>query len=851
MNKEIKKQARELYSTKEYNLALTTIFKLDSVETESFLIKESAENQWFQNFEFCNCIAKEDNLVKELLSFSRIDELLYKHFQCDWQDSHPTNPKPFQLKIAEQSPELFVRMLRVSQAFLKNSWYTELNIDQYSEYIKIHHLVWKHLSDQESKLWSEVLYQLDKCININDASSILASIVLIIEMEYSKKPSNAQLQFLSQIYNTFISVLLARLPKNHKFNNAIKQDLKKIIDTQKVNPNVLSLYKCIASWQGFINSHIDPYCYDLKIEPDNENGIITYNRSSKDYYKWELDGLRYEINRIDYLSVAYEEIGKNLNHRFNHSTEIPEFADYEFNCQANYLSLQHFLDDLKLSKFPGGNNLDSQRFYQPLIAASNYYKMLYDFFDQVYQKNKNWFAAYQQLKNDNPNLYEMENFPFIHSSIDELYKIHDGQSKLEKDFKTKITTLSSPYTYKAKIGNDFDRFNIHYDVFKKPFLQLGKYVFTPTLFFAKQDWFYSTTQNALERLSNKRNDKQRKETSVEMESDLKLLFGDAGFDAEIFYGHEFSNSEGDIDIKVTGGKDTILIQLKRTKLRLNLKDSYFEYLQTDNKASRQINNVEKHFSSPKGKIYKWIVTTSFENTYTTINDCLKVNYFDLITILKSFTYLKDFSIQDLVNRITSDSQISDVLQYKAVLHPENLDLISFKQYSESGIFKNLLPLRNQFEIYDAVTLPLPMAEPQAYREAKFHTDKSSSNYIGTYNKALNADRNGNYSKAKSLFEICLNQYPNDFDALSAQANVLANMKLFDQALSYFEKALKIYPEDLFVCRNYALALMEAGKEVKAFKIYTQIKKEYPFVDIQFLQPIKNLPPEIIEKMFSK
>ncbi|WP_321298914.1 tetratricopeptide repeat protein [Marinifilum fragile] len=846
MNKEIKKQARELYSAKEYNLALATIFKLDSVETESFLIKGSAGNQWFQNFEFCNCIAKDDSLVKELLSFSRIDELLCKHFQCNWQDSHATNPKPFQLKIAEQSPELFVRMLRVSQAFLKNSWYTELNIDQYSEYIKIHHLVWKHLSDQESKLWSEVLYQLDKCINTNDASSILASIVLIIEMEYSKNPSNTQLQILSQIYNTFITALLARLPKNYTFEDEPKQYFRNLIYSQKVNPEILSLFQSIANWQAFINSHIDPYCFDLKIEPSNENGIITYNRTSKDYYKWELDGLRYEINRIDYLATANQTFIENYEKIANIQSEN---LQYEEVCQMNYLAIGNFLNDLKLSKFPGGNNLDSDRFYQPIIAASNYYKMLYGLFDQLYRKNKNWFEAYQQLKINNPNLYEMENFPFIHSSIDELYKIHDGQSKLEKDFKTKITTLSSPYTYKVKIGNDFDRFNIHYDVFKKPFLQLGDHVFTPTLFFSKQDWFYSTTQNALERLSDKRNNKQRKETSVEMESGLKLLFEKAGFKAEIFYGHEFSNSEGDIDIKATDGKDTILIQLKRTKLRLNLKDAYFEYIQTDRKASRQINNVEKHFSSPKGKIYKWIVTTSFENAYTTINNCLKVNYFDLITILKSFTYLKGFSIQDLVDRITSDSQISDVLQYKAVLHPENLDLISFKQYKESGLFEKLRPFRNQYEIYNAVNLPLPIAEPKAYRVAKFHTGESSSNYIRTYNKALDADRNGNYSKAKSLFEICLNQYPNDFDALSAQANVFANMKLFDQALSYFEKALKIYPDDLFVCRNYAVALMEAGEKEKAFSIYAQIKKKYWFVDIQFLNPIKNLPPEIIEKMF--
>lgn len=848
MYEKIKKQSRQFYSEKEYDLALSTAFKLDSHEIENFLIKESTKGHWFQNFDFCNSIAANRYLLVELLSLPRVDELLHKHFECYWKQGEKHNPIPFQLKIAERSSELFVRMLRVSQAFLKNDWYIEADIAKTSDYIRIHQEVWKHLHIAEKKLWGEVTALLNKCINENDLSDILASFVLVIEEDSLKESSDKYLHFLAQVYNAFITILLSRLPENYNFGGEIKQGIKKVVNAQKINSDIRSLYDCMKNWKDFIYTHIDPYCYDLKIEAENENSIISYNRTSEDYYKWELDSTRYVINRLDYLADSLEVIDQNAGLLNKKLLNTPESIEYEFKCQSDYLSLEKLLNDFKLSKFPGGNNLSSERFYQPIIAASNYYKMLYSKFDLLLHQHNDWFAAYQSLKANNPDLFEMENFPFIFSPVEQLYHIHDTQSKIENDKKTKKSTLSQPFTYKAIPGESFDRFNITYEVLKKPFLKLGENIFTPTLFFAKNDWFYAITQNALERLNYKSNIKLRKDTSVEMESSLKVLFEKAGFKAELFHGHEFLYSEGDVDIVASDGRDNLLIQLKRTKLRLNLKEAYLENIQTDRKASRQINNVEKHFTSQKGENYKWIVTTSYENAYKEVDGCLKVNYFDLLTILKTFQNIKNTSIKHLYNRIASDSQIEDVLTYKAVLNPENLDLITLQQYKDSGSLKTLAPFRDKFKIYNAVNLPLPVVEPKQYREARFSLDKTSSSYIKAYNDALASDQKGDFKRAKSLFEDCLNQNPNDFDALAAQAHVLANIELYDQAFTHFEKALKIVPNDLFIKRNYGIALWEAGEQNKAFKIYAELRKQYWYVDIQFLNPIKNFPPELMKKI---
>ncbi|MCD8401431.1 hypothetical protein, partial [Tenacibaculum finnmarkense] len=216
---EVKREARKLYSEKKYDLALNTILELDITIVETFLIKESkANNKWFQDFLFCDSIANNEQLFKRFLDFSRVDELLHEHFKCKWNASDTITPIFFQLQLAEQSPELFVRMIRVSQTFLKNTWYTVSNLE--SKYFKDHQLVWKHLQEKEGVLWNKVSNCFDDCIGKYDASYILVNMVFILEQDFIKHP--ASLDFLSQIYNAFIPTLLSKIPKKDGFKQSIK-----------------------------------------------------------------------------------------------------------------------------------------------------------------------------------------------------------------------------------------------------------------------------------------------------------------------------------------------------------------------------------------------------------------------------------------------------------------------------------------------------------------------------------------------------------------------------------------------------------------------------------------------------
>nr|WP_320120391.1 hypothetical protein [uncultured Marinifilum sp.] len=849
MNEQIKKEARELYSKKEYIPALSHVLTLNEDDAVNFLTDKDLQKEWFQNYNFCNKIADDESLMRKLLCTHRADEILYKNFTKCWSADSKKNPKPFQLAVLKLSPELFVDRVRVTQSFLKNDWYANSEELSILSNCSTHRDVWKHISDNEKKLWNNVEESLMKFLGSEmQLHEVLIEITIAIEIAFYNDRNNVNSHYLGRLYSMLIQMIFSKLPKGVEIHTpnpeGIKDAfLKRINSSQSVLCELSELMTATRNWLSFIETRVDPYCFDPKLTPKDNGGLISFDRSSSDYYKWELDGKRYDINKVDYLSDARDIFSNQLkNGDFLFPDESTQAdIDYEWRCQTQTHALYKFMNDLNLSKFPAANNLNSERIFQPLISASN---MMRSVIENLFYGNEdilNWFEAYRKMYKQAPDYVGIDNLPFSFIKPREFYDIFDAQSKIEKDVNTKITSLCKPISYKPEKGKEIDRFNLKYDVFKKPFLKLGEFIFCPIHFLANNDWFYSISQNALELLDQPFNNKVRKETAIGMEKILKEHFRKLHFEVNIFDGHEFGEGEGDVDLEVSDGKDTILIQLKRTKMRLNLKDAYSEYINTDRKASRQINRVESYFNNRSGKKHKWIVTNSYENVYTEIDSCLKVNYFDLITILKSYTYLKGFSIQDLVNRITSDSQIKDILDYKAILEPQKLDWFTFKGLIDSGKFKQHFPHQNELEIYRSVDIPLSIVDPINYRVTNFALSTDAIKVLQKYNKALDADRNGDHVLAVKLLRECYHDTPDDLDVLGALANVLANMAEYEKAYEYFEKALKISTNDLFILRNYFLVLIEGKNNSKAIQVMKKLQKEYWYVDLRLLKPIGEMP----------
>ncbi len=195
-------------------------------------------------------------------------------------------------------------------------------------------------------------------------------------------------------------------------------------------------------------------------------------------------------------------------------------------------------------------------------------------------------------------------------------------------------------TRKRNGKRNFDRFNIHYDVFLKPFYQLGTSFFVPAIFMGHNSWFYSLAQEALMNNDRGKNTKEN--------SDLEGYLGDC------FKQHyqqvivvDTTTKEklqeigfGDVDNIIYHEHTLLLIQLKRTYFRTTLKDALAEQKLIDRKAQKQLNgiretivNKEVEFFDITGLVKKseeplktieWYISSSFEGIGLRYGNCIKL-----------------------------------------------------------------------------------------------------------------------------------------------------------------------------------------------------------------------------------
>ena len=107
--KEIRKEAKNYFSNKEYQKAIQTIWKLGLDDFVTFGVKE----KWFNNITLLNEICNTSNIYHSLFGFYRSDEVLHQYF------NFANHSKKIKQKIASEFPELFIKAVRVNQVFIK------------------------------------------------------------------------------------------------------------------------------------------------------------------------------------------------------------------------------------------------------------------------------------------------------------------------------------------------------------------------------------------------------------------------------------------------------------------------------------------------------------------------------------------------------------------------------------------------------------------------------------------------------------------------------------------------------------------------------------------------------------
>ena len=91
--------------------------------------------------------------------------------------------------------------------------------------------------------------------------------------------------------------------------------------------------------------------------------------------------------------------------------------------------------------------------------------------------------------------------------------------------------------------------------------------------------------------------------------------------------------------------------------------------------------------------------------------------------------------------------------------------------------------------------------------------------INYFETAVKHHKDGNWNKAKEIYEHILKKNPENFIVLQNYGSLLAKLREYKQAKNIFEKCLKIKPNDFLVLYNL-------GKFYQEMKIFDKAVSYY-------------------------
>jgi tetratricopeptide (TPR) repeat protein len=810
--KEYKCVAKTEFVQGNYSIAFQTLWGAGVEEFISFGKGKDLTGGWFAHEEagrhFWNEFILHESVFTALLSADSAEQLLHVYF------SKYRIPVPeFERRVASSFPDLFVRAIRVNQVFLDSERIELLSEVPIAEPFRIHQKVWRFLQNSDLSLWKHIEADFES-IKTQPIDEVLCHCILWLETSRFQDDSNKHVHHLASVYGFFIEMLLHNQPLADSAalhdESLMGMFLEQVvsIEQKKVSPEDSYIFKLmghIGNWIRFRDTVLFPYSFDMDIKPVLENEVVMFNSTPEAHYRWLLDGVRYELNRMRY-SLKGMKFVDSLEHK--EGLIIPGNSEEQIGQNRALASIRSstmlLLEDIKQDVFQVSrvNQIESYKLLTPLQTYSfnrlqRYETSLTKHFSSTYT----WGEAFVKMIRES---LPMKVEPFFLMSEKEYGELNaEALSELTDNNTAEVIHLFS-FRLNPKKKNPFSRHHLYYDVWKKPFACIGDSLFCPMMFFANNDWFYSFAQVALSQ-------KTDRATTLEMEKLLSEKFAKRRWNARIITNDETNRLNGDVDVFVEDDDTLLYCQLKCSYFRLNLKDAYYEETLVEAKAAKQLNDAQVYLNKPNDIYYsphkpiKWIVSTSFENLGERADGCYKINYFDLLDALENF---KPMSLQEFITILEKD--------------------MVMKQFVAKGWDDNI-PEAARMMVEEATAL-LRVFESQSYRQPVFsENERVSQDCHQIFSDALELDGNGRKKEALGAIHGYLNLCPNDGDAYGTLANILADLRDFDASFNAFQKALELLPCDPYITRNYSIALRQSGKWYESLKLILQLYEQFPML----------------------
>lgn len=805
--KSIKDAAKQAFSKRDYPCAFEALWEIGPADFVAFAQREEKKEKpnWFTHGDsatyFWGDFIMSDSVFFTLFESDLADQLLHIYFS-KWK----TQVTDLEEKLAEEFPDLFIKAVRTNQVFLQEGRIESLVDLKLNANCQVHKKVWSKLFNLEQTLWQEVQHELSAISELS-MSQILSYCVIWIETNRFHDNTSIKLNHLVKVYSFFIELVLSEYPDKkqditdyasfynqfteiflltHKEKKSIKED-----------PTGKLLTEC-SQWISFKEGVLNSYCFDLSIEPGEQNGIVFLNSKPEAHYKWIVNGVRYELNELLYYldGVGFveflEESGK-MTFPGDRASDVDLNRLYK-SWNIATLSL---LYNIKRETFYLNNTpIEAHKLLEPLQSFSiNKLDRYENRLNEFSKTSAHWHDAITEL-----TLREGKTPLFI-MSIKEYEELNS--EVLERSNKQLTKDVINLFSYNLSKKSTFNRFAIQYNVSQKPFCKFDKYLFCPMVFVANNRWFYSFAQAAL----TNRKQPLRSETES-MEKELAGKFKEKGWKVKVLTDQEANDLQGDVDIFIEDEYTQLFVQLKRTYFRLDLKDSYFETINSDLKAAKQLNQAEEFLNTwdeifkIKTKPVKWIVSTSFENVSEKIDGCRKINFFELLRALETPSSL---SLADFVVYIESDNSLSDIIFEKV-----------------SGDVN---------EILSEVIEPLStIFKPKQNRQVfLFENEQETEEYYSLFNEGVRLEEAGKTIESFYIFQQCISLNPKDGAAFGELAKVLAEMNLFEKSIIAFNIALKILPNDPYISKYFILTLIKCGNYYDGLQLALHLYEKYPLL----------------------
>jgi hypothetical protein len=749
------------------------------------------------------------------LSFS--DDLIHTYFS-----KYGKPEKAFLLALLNQSPEKFVRGVRLNEAYLKPQFQEILQELTLPAELRLHQKLWAKLAEEEQSSWIKIDREITKIENL-PADRILAQLVISVESLKFKNSDQDHLSHLGSVYGFIIELLLSRTEIKIKFDNqdfsetgfskTFFNELKTFHELEENRLSIFPVWAAVSKWVHLKTEVLDAYSFSPEKAIKEIASGIFLSGSPELRYKWLEDGLRYHLNFIRYYFKGLDLVELLEKEKSDFIPKGRRPGDYELNkdlATRKWASVLH-LKDLGIDniRFKDKTELPTFAFLGDIMAFSFNRLMRYEkTLSDKASSSRNWQEAFISTWLEGLEL-SIRMVPFVSLTESELIQLIQSQPNSSADLKLGERYMEV-FSYRAT-KFEFDRFNPKFNPYLKPFLQVGNGVFCPAAFFSSNLWFYSMEEFMI-KISNPEDTRSQ---SKNVEQILFDRFDDKGFNVTAPLQDTY---QGDVDLLVEDDNYILLIQVKRPELRLSPKARHYEQVNVDSKAFQQLIDAEKDFSGSKKQVIKWVISSSFEGVMSERESVLKVNYFDLLTLLDD---PEINTIEKLIVAGSRDFAFSNLVSKLQKLEIDHVDLVS--------------------------GLPLPLFDSKSYFKflACMDTDRYHE-YENAYNVAMGQALSFNPIQAVAGFKDCLQFEPNDGECWGSIANELTNLRLFEEAFNCFGKALELLPNDPFILNNYSGALWESGKIGESAQVLQWLVLNFPLID-QFNQSLSEMKSIVIEK----